>query len=487
MIECIFNYLESNINNLGNKKSRWFYGFSFLLASLDINGEERQTLRKFSLDEINKININSFDFHWEFNKYALYYCSSIDSSTNHILNDSRFNNSKATNWKLLNYLCRLQSNKQATLSVSDYLIIRSRISSDGFIWDAHQVRSSQYHFFSSFLLGEIYKITRSKKIKRLFLKSVKASSFLMLYSGQSNYLGRGQFQSFSYGPLIYTFLLADRILGNNKYQTLALRQLTMLNEHIVNGYIPLVITNSSKEVTDNYDSNSINHLGWYPYNNFSDYSMFLLFFLVRIKNDFPELDIIQPVKIKHNIEKEILLSSGISIISRDRYQLVTSSVRGYVTNHLIIPYFELEGVAITPVVGGEQFSNSLYKPYMFNFPSKNNCCKYEKFHSLLFKQKTNMFFSKNGIVNSKIKDINNNSFSCVIDFRFSFFNKYNLSFFTDNYCVIGNNTEITFKDVRILINKKYSEVTEGYSASGSFSVFSFEFSSRKKIEISFYF
>ena len=442
---------------------RVYYGHFFFLASCDML--EVPYCPKSILHDIEQLNINSKEFHWEFVKYAMTH-NNKQTNKNPILskinNKNSYNWSKATNWQLLNLLVRLKRKEISKIPLKYTLMLSMRQERSGFIRDAFSVRSSQYHAFSTSLLFEIYKITKSNFILKRFFKAVYCLRNMTLTSGEFNYMGRGQFQSFGYGPAIYSLIAAFNLTKESFFYDQAKKIIALLQRYQIDtGEIPLVT--GSDIVYENYSLKSVKHSGWYPYNNYFDYYGFLNFFLVKaikLEEEFsPNLQ--RQFKQHHKS-----LSRHLMIKKQNSYDAIVSRPFGYWTNGLAVPYVESKNKRLTPVVGGEQFQDSLYKPFMNSLPTFSN-----KSMKILW---SSIFLNTLFILSLKGILIRRYTFSeSSIDIR-----SYNLFFgqWEDNYSFIGdikvepNLVEIKKDNFSAIVHGENLKVTNGFSASGPIKV-----------------
>lgn len=367
-------FLITNGAEIFNYRS--YYGEVFSLAALEMIGEE-SPLNKVLLDSLSGRDTNKPDFHWEFNKFAITFLSESlcsDSAIERISTKSNYNNSKATNWRLLNYLTRLKRKERVKGLWYLRLLLQFMQGRDGFIRDARSVRSSQYHIFCTALLWDIYTETGEKFVLKRFLMAVDCIVVLTLDSGNCNLLGRGHFQSFAYGPAVFSLLVAYRETKDPKYLKTAdsVVQYLVRNQSAEGGVNLIVNANQNKIIIGDYSWSSEEHLGWYPYNNYSDYFSFLFFYLARAQLVLDSIDtslIFRGRPECSGVNMESLTSIGVRVVRTPAYNSVLSKPGGYWSNYLSIPYVESNGEIAIPVVGGEQFQRSLYSGKMNSVPT----------------------------------------------------------------------------------------------------------------------
>ncbi|WP_257274913.1 hypothetical protein [Endozoicomonas sp. SESOKO4] len=466
----ILDDIQSKTYNGDYDALRWYYGYSFLLFTItnQKNSNKYDYLKEYIFTKIDDTDISNASFHWEFNKYALSFINDDivkKPCLKKIRESEKYNDSKATNWILLNTVCKLRRGEIKKLPLKLFAYLKFRQDRDGFIWDARKVRSSQYHAFSSFLLYEIYKITGSKNIERRFFKSVRITALLTLNSGEFNYLGRGQFQTFGYGPAFYSLYAAYKETGDEEYKRAANLILSVISSNIENDHIPLVLNECSRFTTSNYEFDSLNHIGWYPYNNFIDYSFFLLYFLDRAKDELGDVSL-NNISREHILREHYLKSSGLRIVEKTNYSAVFGSVKGFITNGLPIPYLESRGRRCTPVLGGEQFTKSLYKSNMISLPLDRK--KKPPSNSFFFNSNSLILYSWAGLDIYRYK-ITNSCISILISSLRLFKPSYHISLF--GKVVINNGvTKVEYENMVVYLYADILSINRGYSASGVFNV-----------------
>lgn len=474
-INKMIDSLESMLDDKTIMEQRSFYGLSFYLSALSLLGKKSRH-EKFILKIIGGFNLDDSTFHWEFNKYAFLHLNEHlkkQKEIARITNCSRFNYSSATNWRLLNLSCKFDVKN----SLKTKLWVKIRQDRDGFIWDARKVRSSQYHAFSSALLGEIASSQNKKWAEKSFIRSIDCTCKMILNDGEFNYLGRGQFQSFGYGPAIYSLIMAYLRTNDIKYFSKYKLLQKYLISRLVEDVAPLMI-NKEDIISGNFKSDSEDHIGWYPYNNFLDYTMFLLFYLVKTyclmeKSELEQLDVDESTSINKNIG--IRNFSGVYIYENENYSAIHSSVVGFNTNGIPNPFILSRGEMITPVFGGEQFQDSLYKDNMLGLPTRLDGKK-EKFRTLYINENRQILFSKSGVL---INEFTFGESDILVKNRIFSVKKFFMNFAAMVPLYLSDDGNDCYSNMFTTRGKLEKE--NGYSSSGIFSIYRPNVS--KKIEV----
>lgn len=356
----IANFLNNYLTGKYSFECRSFYGEAFSLALLNRTKLLDENTKNKLISSYDKLNKSDSQFHWEFNNYALldYYQNSNDESIKKYLEPLNFKNTPVTNWTLLRSIVRLMANIDKKLAIQEAKekIEKFQLRS-GLILDAKNDKSFQYHCFSMAMIGGIYEHTQDDYFKTSFLKGVEFIRNFILLNGETLYIGRGQNQSFGYGALIYILSLAYKMIEDKTLLGDIEKVTTFLLQHQrENGSFPLVMNGVEKTIPKVIDMQDEEFVGWYPYNNYFDYLLFMGFFIAKAEEVLRSLD---TSKIKYRNQKEYRDDNFIKIV-KPNYEAVLSKTGGYWTNDMPIPCIVTKGKNITPCYGGEQFQKSLY-------------------------------------------------------------------------------------------------------------------------------
>lgn len=341
---------------------RCFYGETFTLALLSMTGSLDPQSRKVLLGRYTRKDRSDPEFHWEFNNYALlrYYGMSADQAVLPFLTPLHFKNTPCTNWTLLRSVSRLLARKEisAALREARSVLTRRQLAS-GLILDERRVRSFQYHAFSLAMTGELYRLSDDPWYLERFRRGTAFIRRFILPNGDFNYIGRGQYQSFGYGALIYALALAFTLLGDDSL----LGDIDSLLSYLKrfrqpDGSFPLVLNGTGTTIPPVVDMRDPGQAGWYPYNNYFDYLPALGFFLSNAQQLLVESG--APGKrIVRRPQESYRDGSFIKVVT-DNYIAVLARPGGYWSNDMPMPYLYHRGRSLTPCCGGEQFQESLY-------------------------------------------------------------------------------------------------------------------------------
>ncbi|NBI29328.1 hypothetical protein [Chengkuizengella marina] len=339
-----------------------------MLTLFQLDNKKYELEIKDSLKSYGDKDKNYFNFHWEFNNYALhqYYNLSNDREAYNQLHPLRFKGTKCTNWTILRGLCRILTKKNYPLGVFEITRKITKYQDEfGFIRDDKRVNSLQYHCFSMALIAEAYQVTKNDFFKQSFLKAVDFISDFVLSNGTTNYIGRGQEQLFGYGPLLYSLVFALNLTGESKYEMLVNKVYCHLILFVrEDGSLPLVLRKEELSYPIKIDVNDPKYLGWYNYNNYFDYTCFLAYYLNKaIKLYEPDTNLLNDYEIKN-----IISNKNFYILKSTNYDAVIATPGGYWTNDLPIPFICYKKVNLTPTYGGEQFGSLLYSPESIPLP-----------------------------------------------------------------------------------------------------------------------
>ena len=361
IIDKIINYLIENYDNNGFA-GRSFYGEAFFAAALTMYNktkysEDIKKLIKVADKKSEKLNST---LHWEFNNYAIMQIIRDYPEYKAILShEFYYGSTKSTNWIFLRQLCKCL-NSEVQFSREFKTALWERQQNSGLILDAKNVSSLQYHCFSTVLLYEIYEVTNDKRIYNAFIKAVNFIKQFTLRDGESLYIGRGQEQIFGYGCLIYLYELAYIETKDIEYINLQSKCLEYIKDYSNDKMIPLVINKYESISEKNLDVNSIEHLGWYSYNNYYDYLPFFCYFITKTlklkKADNKAEDYILG---EYKEENKVYIDTHFMRYSNNNYDAVVSCYPGADANYIMLPYIVSESGNVTPCYGGEKAHNCI--------------------------------------------------------------------------------------------------------------------------------
>jgi len=388
----IADFLEKSFSKENGFNCREYYGTAFSIWLWSLLGKDFDKVRLEALEYLSTITPPSFgrQYHWEFVRFALGEAKNLGglgaySSTKQLLGDEKFCRTRVANWTMLRSTVRLRDggffNKLlAHLERHIALLVFQR--SSGFIEDTRCDPTSQYHAFSTALLG--LQILRSPIAKRMhikrFSKAINALDRLVFPSGDSNVLGRGQKQSFGYSASILAYILAGEIFSNSYY----IEKSFLIEKYISsffrgNHSIPLVLRKGEKFVISEVDTTDPEFSGWYSYNNFFDYLSFtgaLIAFSYEIfeKSKLNKTNILKnkkyiPLESTKNAHTDDIQDS-IRIIKKSKYCAIVVPPGKSLAGGMPLPFIELaDGVQPLPCYGGEMHQPSLYRPEGLPLPA----------------------------------------------------------------------------------------------------------------------
>ncbi len=356
-IEEVLDYLISQ-QETGNFFAKNNYGETFTFLTLYKTSKEKYGIHINNLLEVyDKRDKSHFNFHWEFNNYALA-CFLEEQQSNIAYNNLyplKFKGTECTNWTLLRCLTRyIVGEKDKAIRTAKNKILKFQKSS-GLILDEYGVKSLQYHCFSMALIGEFYERTKDNFFKESFIKSLEFIANFILSNGMSIYIGRGQEQLFGYGPLLYSLELGFKITKDERYKGYSERIFQyVFSYQRKSGSLPLVLREEEIDYPTETNVNDPNYLGWYNYNNYFDYLPFFCYYLSKFYLIFEE------VESKEVIKNISFYNEDYSIIRNKGYEAVIAKPGGYWTNDLPVPMVLKDKRLLTPIYGGEQFGSELY-------------------------------------------------------------------------------------------------------------------------------
>lgn len=368
----IAEYLARKQEGGGGFPARSFYGEAFSILLWSYFGEEFKDNISKAIDRYRQKDKSGTQFHWEFNNYALYhyYRRTGDSRIPPLLKNSKFKGTKSTNWMLLRAITRLYRKR-----VLDNIIARLEINiclsrqKQGFFLDEPDVRSFQYHCFSTALMGELFELTGNDEYKHSFLRGVDFISNFIMPNGDTLYIGRGQEQIFGYGALIFILEFAYKMTDNKSYKKNAREVLSyLLRFQRKDGSFPLVLREGEEGYPRVVNTEDERFLGWYAYNNFFDYLPFLGFYLMRADEIGVSRGTTSKPTVNSKNRYETFRHNDYLVYSSYKYKAVVSKPGGYWTNDMPFPYICYKNESLFPCYGGEQFVESVYSVEQIPLP-----------------------------------------------------------------------------------------------------------------------
>ena len=279
----IINFLNKNITyEYGYpSKTTWGYAFTYL-AALKLNQPENSEIIINSKNNLYKQDYNQKEYPWEFIVFALFESYQISKSyINHPAEELRRKGTRVLNWKLLNYLNKINFklfNFIDNLSLK-FLVNRYQ-RDDGLLQDQFKTRSLQYHNFSLLIILKIFEKNKDMYwLEKCIKKAMKLSTSLIFSDGTANFIGRGQEQIFGYGALLAAIKIYSEIYNEDLYpiEYKLTEKLKFFQKE--NGSLPLVLSSrNNKDSELNYFLNK--PAGWYSYNSIFDYLPFLAYCLI---------------------------------------------------------------------------------------------------------------------------------------------------------------------------------------------------------------
>ncbi|NWQ41100.1 hypothetical protein MLOOGBEN_10375 [Bacillus sp. EB106-08-02-XG196] len=367
-LKKILNYLVSHQKN-GVFPARSSYGETFSLLALSITNQEiyKEFIDEF-IDSYGKKDKSHYNFHWEFNNYALltYLESSNDPTVHANVFPLKFKGTSCTNWTILRGLSYILSNDTKKGLDEINIKIKNYQLESGLIMDDPDVKSLQYHCFSMALIAEVYERTNIETYKDSFLSAVDFISNFILKNGMAIYIGRGQEQIFGYGPLLFSLEYAFKLTNKVYYKHLFNRVFEyVFSFQREDGSIPLVIREKEKGYPEVINVNDKSFLGWYNYNNYFDYLPFFAYYLSKTLKIYKDFDLSNLNSIPN---KEKYSDDNYLVFSNHNYDAVIAKPGGYWTNDLPVPLIVSKQEVLTPCYGGEQYGSLLYSPKSIPLP-----------------------------------------------------------------------------------------------------------------------
>lgn len=372
----IARYASQRLSAEGKLGAREFYAHAFSVWLFAQLGSEFDPARLQALEciRINGDHVSDHHptkFHWEFVRFALQQADELGglgpySSVRDLLGKEKFALVRVANWTLLRTSVRLLSCSpfQRTLShIERSLALKWFQKKGGFIEDQRSAPTAQYHAFSTSMLGvQIMQSSIASKIHRKeFLAAIAALERITFPSGEMNIIGRGSLQSFGYASAILAYSIAFKITGERKYLNLVSLVYGRLQREVrSDGTIPLQMSGLETDRGGLVDLNDPAYSGWYMYNNYFDYLMFsgaLIAFASKIigKGSLPTEEA------ANGVFKSDDIKGGIRVVRTKGYSALCSPPSTGLTDHMAIPFVEVNGSWPLPCYGGDTFPNHRYR------------------------------------------------------------------------------------------------------------------------------
>lgn len=374
----VADYLSLHFDKEKGYPAREFYGSAFSIWLW--SGWPEKYKKKIAecaeyIERSSKLDNKHGKYHWEFVRFALNSTfketGRVDGfkNTAAILGRQRFAYTRVANWILLRSTvrCFSQSRIQRIIGslerLTALLYFQKR---NGFIEDEKHKPTIQYHAFSTSLVGlQILDFKKNDKFTgRRFKKAIDILDLLLFDSGQMNYLGRGQGQSFGYASGILAYVLAWRILRKEEYLIKANKIFYYLKSYQrEDGSYPLVLRRDEVGYPGVIDTADINYLGWYSYNNYFDYLPFTAALLHKARTIIKEVSNTSPIKVnKNDRARDVdLLVDNFRIFENNLYKAIVVPPRKSLSSSQVMPYVEIKGRQPLPCYGGEEYDkHSVY-------------------------------------------------------------------------------------------------------------------------------
>ncbi len=464
--EGVAKYIAAYLDSHGKFETRSFYGESFSLNLLSRHGLLNDKLKTILLNAYRAKHKADPEFHFEFNNYAFvdYLSQNPDKPIEAEVLPLKFKGTSCTNWTLLRSAVSLMVNPSDQNALNEARAKLAMQLKSGLILDDPGVKSFQYHCFSAAMLGEIFLRTKDSEFKTAFTKAVTFIRHFILKDGNTLYIGRGQQQSFGLGVLVYILSLSY-FLDKDETLLTDLEAVLKLIEKFKNedGSFPLVFTGTEPKTPGNVDMRSPAFCGWYPYNNYFDYLPFFAYFLDKAS------ELLKGVELEYSDSKKLTsyFDKDFILISKFNYTAILSLPGGYWTNDLPFPLIQYKKRFQTPMLGGEQFQDSLYSLESLSMPvTKRKNLSWRKYgrgfllgNNLIWFSLFGFMIRKFSFLESEIK-IEHHTV-CWIPSLQSF------SLFADAF---KNGNEYRTRDLALTFSKPVCEERKGYSASGELKV-----------------
>jgi len=403
MAHDVAEYLANKQGENGSFPAKSSYGETFSILLWSYFGSEFENNIKNAMDYYKQKDKTDGQFHWEFNNYALYkyYLKTKNPKAYELVKDLdlKFRGTKVTNWTLLRAITRLLRNTfidnlKACFEIKECLLRQK----GGFFLDDKQVRSFQYHCFSTALIGELFELTGNTKYKNSFLDGVNFMLYFIMPNGDTLYVGRGQEQIFGYGALLLILEYAHMLTGKSVYREKARQVLEYLHRfQRPDGSFPLVLRDDEVGYPEQIDTKDVRFLGWYAYNNYFDYLPFFGYYLIKAheihSSGVHATDACDEESDNtHNTNTQYL--KDFIIYASDKYKAVISKPGGYWTNDMPFPYVCYNNESIFPCYGGEQFVDSIYSIEQIPLPFGKTPTRWLYFREMKYKLIKNRLIAK---------------------------------------------------------------------------------------------
>ncbi len=231
-------------------------------------------------------------YRWEFKNYAIIQVYSIlkselstkeKSEIEQYIKASQNICSYQTNYtamRALNSITKyslFKKTKDKIRAKAELQLVLFRQDQDGLFADDANHHSFQYHAYILALLYQYHQLStnpkQQSKLQERFLKGVHFLIPFINQEGDFNYIGRGQRQIFGYASYIYALRAAAHLTSNSYYLSLS-KKIEQFIEPYIRDFEIVCSPNQDKKV------------GYYPYNNRSDYLSFTAYYLL-LANEIP--------------------------------------------------------------------------------------------------------------------------------------------------------------------------------------------------------
>ena len=454
------------------EKYRSFYGEVFALSSLEKAKKLDLETEEYLSDLFKDKDRVGEDFHYEFNNYALITSPCLKEKFKESLFPLKFRGTECTSWTLLRERVLFEEDSNRDLFEVLHKI-ENRQEDSGLILDEPWDKSFQYHCFSMAMIGEIFEITKDKKLLESFSKGIDFITPFISPTGETTFVGRGQSQSFGYSSLLYILVLGEKLLSRDLSQYINLILSLIENQFKKFEDLPLVINHN---ILNPYlvDISDPIYCGWYPYNNHIDYFCFSSYFITKAS--------LINVQARSNLQKkEPILKSSDFLIQNSKYYSIVSNVGGYWVNDLPIPYVQYKGESVLPLYGGDQFHSKIFQFGEVPLPIN-------KLVNLSIRKRCNAKIIKNCLIvksflgNFKRSfNFKENSIYITNQFLLPFFYKTPY-FFLKGTCLKNDHT-LTYKSVEFVFSKPLKSCENSFSVTGE--LLKYEIEGNHSMEINF--
>jgi hypothetical protein len=349
------------------------YGYTFSALFWSYCGiEEHKEYAEKALKAHVAQDKDYFDYHWEFNNYALLKLKEREPSLITSVPWQRNKGTQVTNWRLIRIVNAYRATNKKYYLLRLIPVLLGKISNDGLIRDEKSLRSHtrsfQYHTFSAVLIGELFILSNLKIIGELFLKATHFIAEKIMENGRTLYLGRGQEQIFGYSALLYCLELAYKLTHEKKFTEKTINILTLLKSfQREDGSFPLVL--NGEEFKSGLLSSDDKPLGWYSYNTPFDYLPFMGVYFCEALNLCKQENISHSLElppVNEKAKKEI--KRGLCVNYEYCYAIPTGG-KGYYSDEMPIPFIvSKKNSEITPIYGGDPIWTEYYTPSCIPLP-----------------------------------------------------------------------------------------------------------------------